>query len=145
MPNLAAVLNDEIRRLARKEVRAASDPLQDQIRELKKNMRLQRDTISHLQKQLSQLKAVSAKPSENMLKTLDSGDAGQVRLSSTSIKKHRRRLKLSQGELGQLLSVSTHTIVRWEAGTSKPRHTNRSGIARLRNMGIREVRKLLGE
>ena len=49
MPNLAVVLNDEIRRLARKEVRAASDPLQDQIRELKKNMRLQRDTISHLQ------------------------------------------------------------------------------------------------
>ena len=80
-----------------------------------------------------------------MLKTVDSGVMGQIRLSSTSIKKHRKRLKLSQGELGQLLSVSTNTIVRWEAGTSKPRDTYRSGIARLRNMGIREARKLLGE
>ena len=145
MPNLAAILSDEIRRLARKEVRTACGPLQEQLRELKKTVRQQRDSISRLEKHINQLKAVSSKPSAKILEAADVGDKTQIRLSATSIKKHRKRLKLSQGELGRLLNVSTNTIVRWEAGTSRPRDSYRSGIAQLRTMGIRDVKKLLGE
>ena len=144
MPNLATILKDEIGRLARKEVRAVCGPIQDQVRDLKKTVRQQRDLISRLEKQIGQLKAVSAKPSEKILSAPDVQSA-QIRLSASSIKKHRKRLKLSQTELGQLLNVSTNTIVRWEAGTSKPRESYRPGIAQLRTMGVREVKKLLGE
>ena len=47
--------------------------------------------------------------------------------------------------MGKLLNVSTNTIGRWEAGTSKPRESYRPGLAQLRTMGVREVKKLLGE
>ena len=145
MPNLAVLLKDEIGRLARKEVRTSCGPLQDQLRDLKKTVRQQRDTISRLEKAIGQLKAISAKPSEKILSAPDVGDSAQIRLSASSIKKHRKRLKLSQTELGKLLNVSTNTIVRWEAGTSKPRTAHRPGIAQLRTMGVREVKKMLGD
>jgi DNA-binding transcriptional regulator YiaG len=145
MPNLAVLLKDEIGRLARKEVRSSCGPLQDQVRDLKKTVRQQRDTISRLEREMGQLKAISAKPSEKILSAPDVGDSAQIRLSASSIKKHRKRLKLSQTELGKLLNVSTNTIVRWEAGTSKPRAAYRPGIAQLRTMGVREVKKMLGD
>ena len=59
MPNIAQLLKDEISRLARKEVRAASAPLQQQIRELKKTNRQQREAIDALQRRVGQLQALS--------------------------------------------------------------------------------------
>ena len=143
MPNLAVLLKDEIGRLARKEVRTSCGPLQDQLRDLKKTVRQQRDTISRLEKAIGQVKATSG--AEKILSAPDVGDSAQIRLSASSIKKHRKRLKLSQTELGKLLNVSTNTIVRWEAGTSKPRAAYRPGIAQLRTMGVREVKRMLGD
>ena len=144
MSNLAVLLKDQIARLARKEVRASAGPLQEQVRDLKKTVRQQRDAISRLEKEIGKLKAVSAEPSEKILSAPDVGDSAQIRLSADSIKKHRKRLKLSQTELAKLLNVSTNTIVRWEAGTSKPRAAHRPGIAQLRTMGAREVKKMIG-
>ncbi len=143
MPNLAAVLRDEIRRLSRKEVRIACGQLQTQVRDLKKAMRKHRDTIARLEKQIGQLKAVSAQPADKILAADNIGTTGKIRLTPSSIKKHRKRLKLSQSELSQLLNVSTNTVVRWEAGTSIPRDAYRPGLAELRTMGIKEVKTLL--
>ena len=47
MPNIAQLLKDEISRLARKEVRAASAPLQQQIRELKKQIASSAKRLMH--------------------------------------------------------------------------------------------------
>ena len=143
MPNIAQLLKDEISRLARKEVRAASGPLQQQIRELKKTNRQQREVIDTLLRRVDQLQALASSTTDKILKAPTIGTDRQIRLSGTSIKKHRKRLGLSQGELGQLLNVSTNTIVRWEQDKSKPRETYRAGIAQLRTMGVREVKKLL--
>ena len=143
MPNIAQLLKDVISRLARKEVRAASAPLQQQIRELKKTNRQQREAIDALQRRVGQLQALASSPTDKILKAPAIAEDRQIRLSGTSIKKHRKRLGLSQGELGQLLNVSTNTIVRWEQNKSKPREAYRAGIAQLRTMGVREVKKLL--
>ena len=143
MPNIAQLLKDEISRLARKEMRAASAPLQQQIRELKKTNRQQREAIDTLLRRVDQLQALTISPADKILKAPSIGKDLQIRLSGTSIKKHRKRLGLSQGELGQLLNVSTNTIVRWEQDKSKPREAYRAGIAQLRTMGVREVKKLL--
>ena len=143
MPNIAQLLKDEISRLARKEVRAASAPLLQQIRELKKTNRQQREAIDLLLRRVDQLQALTISPADKILKAPSIGKDLQIRLSGTSIKKHRKRLGLSQGELGQLLNVSTNTSVRWEQDKSKPREAYRAGIAQLRTMGVREVKKLL--
>lgn len=143
MPNIAQLLKDEISRLARKEVRAASAPLQQQIRELKKTNRQQREAIDLLLRRVDQLQALTSSPTDKILKAPAIEDDRQIRLSGNSIKKHRKRLGLSQGELGQLLNVSTNTVVRWEQDKSKPREAYRAGIVQLRTMGVREVKKLL--
>ena len=143
MPNIAQLLKDEISRLARKEVRAAAAPLQQQIRELKKTNRQQREAIEALHRRVGQLQALANSPTDKILKAPAIAEDRQIRLSGTSIKKHRKRLGLSQGELGQLLNVSTNTIVRWEQNKSKPREAYRAGIAQLRTMGVREVKSLL--
>ena len=151
MPNLATLLKEEISKIVRKEV-------QDQVRELQKTVREQRDALARLEKQSGPAKAkaaakptaakpTAAKPAAKVRKApAGTGDKRkQIRISPNTIKKHRRRLKLSQAELGELLNVSTNTVLRWEAGTSKPRSKHLPGLGQLRSMGLREVKKQRSE
>ncbi len=141
MPDIVKFLKDEVSRLARKEIRSACDPLYKQLQVLKKTVRDQRDTIAKLQKNLARLEVRMPSPSQVIKE--EQNEADNVRISPASIKRHRKRLKISQTEMGKLLKVSTNTVVRWEAGTSKPRAQYRPGLARLRDLGIKDVRKLL--
>ena len=145
MPTLAALLKEEISKVARKEV-------QDQVRELKQTVRAQRDAIARLEKQLGSAKAkaatkpAAAKPAAKARKPAGDGDRRkQLRIAPNTIKKHRKRLKLSQADLGKLLNVSTNTVLRWEAGSSKPRGQHLPGLAKLRTMSKRELKEQLGE
>jgi DNA-binding transcriptional regulator YiaG len=144
MPTLAALLKEEISKIVRKEV-------QDQVRELKKTVREQRDALARLEKQIGPVKAkaaakpAAAKPAAKVRKASAGDKRKQPRISPDTIKKHRKRLKLSQAELGELLNVSTNTVLRWEAGTSKPRSKHLPGLGQLRSMGLRELKKQLGK
>ncbi|MCY3668337.1 MAG: helix-turn-helix domain-containing protein [Gemmatimonadetes bacterium] len=144
MPTLAALLKEEISKIARKEV-------QDQVRELKQTVREQRDAIARLEKQVGSAKAKAAtkpaaKPAAKVRKPAgDTDKRKQLRISPNTIKKHRKRLKLSQAELGEILNVSTNTVLRWEAGTSKPRSKHLPGLDQLRTISKRDLKKQLGE
>ena len=149
MPNLAALLKEEISKIVRKEV-------QDQVRELKQTVREQRDALARLEKQSGPAKAKAAKkpaakkpavkkPAAKVSKSPAEDKRKQPRISPNTIKKHRKRLKLSQAELGELLNVSTNTVLRWEAGTSKPRSKHLPGLAQLRTISMRELKKQRGE
>ena len=139
MPTLAALLKEEISKIVRKEV-------QDQVRELNKTVREQRDALARLEKQIGPAKAkAAAKPAAKVRKASAGDKRKQPRISPDTIKKHRKRLKLSQAELGELLNVSTNTVLRWEAGTSKPRSKHLPGLGQLRSMGLRELKKQLGK
>lgn len=147
MPNLTTLLKEEISKIARKEV-------QDQVRELKKTVREQRDAIARLEKQIGPAKAKAAtksaakpaaKPAAKVRQASEGDKRTQLRIAPNTIKKHRKRLKLSQAELGQLLNVSTNTVLRWEAGSSKPRSKHLPGLDRLRTISKRELKKQLGE
>ena len=162
MPTLAALLKEEISKIARKEV-------QDQVRELKQIVRAQRDAIARLEKQLGSTKAkatakpaatkpaatkpAATKPAAKVRKPAakarkpagDTDRRKQLRIAPNTIKKHRKRLKLSQADLGEILNVSTNTVLRWEAGTSKPRSKHLPGLDQLRTISKRELKKQLGE
>ena len=96
MPNLAALLREEISKIARKEV-------QDQVRELKQIVREQREAISRLEKQIGSAKVkaaarpTAAKPAAKASKAPAGDKRKQLRIAPNTIKKHRKRLKLSQG------------------------------------------------
>ena len=147
MPNVAQVLKEEISRLARKEIRAACDPLRKQVQSLKRTVRSQQDTIATLEKSLSKMVDMTAPDSGTSLyaPTEKQEQGSRVRVSPASIRRHRHRLKLSQADLGRLLNVSTNTIVRWEQGSSRPRAQHRVALVRLRDLGIRRVNQILSE
>ena len=141
MPNLAALLKEEISKIARKEV-------QDQMRELKKTVGEQRAALARLEKQIGPAKAkaaaksAAAKPAAKVSEAPAGAKEKPIRISPDTILKHRKRLKLSQAELGKLLNVSTNTVLRWEAGKSKPRSKHLPGLDQLRSISLREVKKL---
>ena len=141
MPNLAALLREEISKIARKEV-------QDQVRELMKTVREQRDALARLEKRIGPAKAkaaakpAAAQPAAKVSEAPAGAKEKQIRISPDTILKHRKRLKLSQAELGKLLNVSTNTVLRWEAGKSKPRGKHLPGLDQLRSISLREVKKL---
>ena len=138
MPTLATLLKEEISKIVRREV-------QDQVRELKK-------TVARLEKMSPPAKAKAkapakpaAKPAAKTSKVSTGDKRKQLRISPNTIKKHRKRLKLSQADLGKLLNVSTNTVLRWEAGTSKPRSKHLPGLGQLRSISMRELKKQLGQ
>ena len=142
MPDVATVLKFEIQRLARKEVRAAVTPLLKQVRELKRAQAQQKAILSSLNRTVQALaKGIDtgeapAQPAEE--------DVRRARISPASVRRQRKRLKLSQKQMADLLGVSTGSIVGWEAGKSSPRGKNRAAFLGVRDMGAQEAKRRLG-
>lgn len=143
MPNLNKVLGEEIRRLARKEVRSELAATQKGLREarrqiaaLRKQAQEQSREIRTLERQLKK-----AKPEIN---SVDSGDA-RPRFSPDWVAKHRAKLGLSAADYGRLVKVSPLTIYNWEKGVSTPRDEPLRRWARVRQLGKREALRQLDE
>ncbi len=140
MPNLAAVIKEEIRRLARKEARAETSVLKKQsaqyrsaIAALKRQVDSQAKALAFLEKQ--ERKRVGPGPA----KPLTDG----ARFSAKSVSAHRRRLGLSQVDYGKLVGVSKLTIYNWEQGNTRPREEALASLVALRDIGKREALKRL--
>ncbi len=140
MSDLKQVLNDEIRRLARKEVKLAVQPLQANIVALRRQ-------ISELKKMLND----ANKKAEIIKKKAAAGEAVTVadeepklRLNAAGIVRIRTKLKLTQSDFAKLLNVSMHTVCSWEKGKSYPRANAKARICALRTVGKREIKAMLG-
>ena len=140
MPDIKALLSEEIRRLAKKEIKIAVTPLEKTIIE-------QRRTISELKKRIAALE----KRNENASTVADSAETAPVeeskklRLNAAGIIRVRTKLKLTQSDFAKLLNVSTHTVSMWELGKNSPRKDARAAICALRTIGKRDLKKRLAE
>ena len=135
MPDIKTVLSEEIRRLAKKEIKLAIVPLQKLAAE-------QRRTISELKKRIAVLEKQGA--TAEKVTTSDETAAGaeekKLRLNAAGIIRVRTKLKLTQSEFAKLLNVSTHTVSMWELDKSSPRKDARAAICALRKLGKRELK-----
>ena len=142
MPDVAAVLRQEIQRLARKEVRDQVIPLKKSVTELRKK-------ISDTQKEIGTLqKAVRTLEREAALRLTETPKPGpdtetKIRFSSKWVAADRKRLGLSAEDYGRLVGVSGQTIYSWERGTSRPREERLPAWAAVRGMGKRAARQRL--
>ena len=140
MPDVAAVLKEEITRLARKEVK-------DQVGPLKKAAAEQRRTIGELKRQIATLERNQAfleKQEKRRLSTAPKAEAAEgVRFSPRWVKADRKRLGLSAKDYALLVGVSALTIYHWESGKSKPRAKALAGWAEVRGIGKREATRRL--
>ncbi len=141
MPNLAGVLKEEIRRLARKEVRS-------ELSGLRKASAQYRREIAALKRDL--------KEKDRRIKSLESRKSpevnGRARRQETSprfspqwLQKHREKLELSAADYAALVGVSPLTIYNWEKGKNRPRAKQLEAWSEVRALGKREAWKRLDE
>ncbi|MGD0899455.1 MAG: helix-turn-helix domain-containing protein [Thermoguttaceae bacterium] len=138
MPNIASVLKDEIRRLAKREIRVSISSTKGAVTQFRRDIaKLKRLTQSQ-QKEIAFLKAQERKRlAEPQVK--DDEELEGVRFSARSAKAQRERLGLGQQNYAKLVGVSAMTIYNWEAGNSRPRKEQLAALVALRGIGKREA------
>ena len=141
MANLLSVLNERIRRLARREIRAQTQKTRRltaqhrrDIAALKRQVAALARTVAFLEKQ--EQRRVASPPAAPQ-------EAKGVRFSARSVKAQRARRGLSAKDFGALVGVTPLTIYSWESGKSRPRAKQLAGLAAVRHLGKRETRKRL--
>ena len=137
MADFAVTLKEEIRRLAKKEIKAQTGATKQavthyrrEIAQLKRQVREQDKKISFLaaqeRKRLGQSPAADQTP-EN------------ARFSARSVQAQRKRLGLSAADFAKLVGVSPLTVYNWEWGKSRPRSEQLAALVALRGIGKREA------
>lgn len=138
MPNIAAVLKDEIRRLARKEIRAETSKTKRAVALYRREIARLKRQLDGQGKQLALLKS-QRQDGDGQTEDADNDPLSTVRFSARSVRAQRRRLKLSAEEYGKLVGVSPLTIYHWEHGKSRPRRAQLEALVKVRGMGRREA------
>ncbi len=141
MGKMESAIRDEISRLARREIRKAVGPLLKERARLKGQIADLKKAVQDVEKSVAPL-VRDRKASRSKLRATDE-EAQAARLSPGLIRKLRKRLGLSQEELGLLADVTRGAVVGWEMGRSRPSAASRSAIVALRKLGKREVQDLL--
>jgi len=135
MGKMESALRDEIARLARKEVKTATDPLNKQIQELKAQIRKVKRATA---------KGAPAQSKTKLDLTASKKEVEATRIGPRWIKALRKRHKLSQGGLADLLGISMSAVCSWEYGRARPAGRNREALVALRRMRHSEFRAAIG-
>lgn len=140
MVNLSTILKSEITRLARKEIKAAVDPV-------RKANAGNRKEIAELKRLVASLQPELKAASKLTTARTDAGEEsrGGTRFSVKGLKSVRVKLGLSAAEFGQLVGASGQSIYNWEAGKAVPRASQQASLASIRGMGKREAAKRLAK
>ncbi len=141
MANIAAVLKDEIQRLARKEVKShlgkthrATVRYRSDIAKLKRLLKLQERKLAFLESQQAKQPKTDAAPEDV---------APGSRFSARSVRAQRKRLKLTADEYARLVGVSPQTVYLWERGKVRPKASQFAALVVARSLGRREARAKL--
>jgi DNA-binding transcriptional regulator YiaG len=140
MANLTSALNDQIRRLSRREING-------QTRSTRKLSAQHRRDIAELKRQVSELtkrlafleRQEKRRVAEQPVPTKVEG----IRFRADGLKSHRSRLGLSAEDYGRLVGSSGLSIYNWEGGKVRPRAEQVAKLAAVRGLGKREALKRL--
>ena len=136
MPNMTTVLNEQIRRIAKRElkneadvVRRATVQFRHDIAELKRQVLSLSKIVLALGKQGP--RAAERPVAQEMPE--------EIRFRADGLKAHRKRLGISGKAYGLLVGVTGQTIYDWESGQSRPRKQQLVRLAAARQVGKREA------
>ena len=140
MSNIAAVLKEEVVRLARKEIRRQTSVLKRASAQYRRDIAEMKRRVSDLQRKVTPLEKQVLKDVPSQVAEVD---AGRVRFTAQGLRSQQRRLGLSAAAFGKLIGVTDQTIYNWEHEIARPRKEQLARIASLRRMGKREARACL--
>ncbi len=144
LPNLNTVLGEEIRRLARKEIRAQVGTTQKSVAKYRSDIADLKRRIADLERRLGFVEKQEAKRLGGAPVAASKNTSKRPRFSPGWVKKHREKLGISAADYGKLAGVSGLTIYNWEKGESSPREKQLLAWGEIRNLGKREALKRLG-
>ncbi len=140
MANLAAVMKDEIRRLARKEIKAETVTAKRSVAQHRKDLTELKRQIRDLTREVVYLRRQEHK----RVGTASAHEpAVTPRFSPGWVEAHRERLQFSAADYGELVGVSAMTIYNWEKGKTKPGRQQLVAWAEVRTLGKRDALKRL--
>src|SRR5262249_21302637 len=116
MPNIGALLKQEITRLSRREARS-------QVEATRKASTLHRRHIAELKRQVATLEgqvALLQRTQERRPAPSPEGDV-KIRFVAKGLRSQRSRLGLSAADYGRLVGVSAQSVYNWEQGHASPR------------------------
>jgi DNA-binding transcriptional regulator YiaG len=139
MPNVAAILKEEIVRLARKEIKREHAATRKVIARQRKEIADLKLRLSALTREVSAgaRRRPAAPPAQG------DGDEPRVRFSARGLQSMRARLGLTAGDFAKLVGVSAQSVYNWENEHSSPRASQRQQLAALRTVGKREAQARL--
>jgi DNA-binding transcriptional regulator YiaG len=140
MDKLLKVLDEEVARQIRKEMKDPVSSLSGQIRSMRNSLTDLFRRIHSLEMELAKYKKTGHKTASASERDTDA-DAGldKAQLTPTLIKKLRMRLGLSQIQFALLTGVSQPAVAAWELGRTAPRGAARQALVDLRTMTPRMV------
>ena len=142
MPNIAAVLREEISRLSRKEIRGQIDATRKATTQHRHHLATLKRQVAQLERQVALL---ARKVSDTRQAVSAVSTAPRQRFVAKGLRSQRRRLGLSAMEYGKLLGVSAQSVYNWERELASPRAAQLSRLAALRGIGKRQAAERLQE
>lgn len=143
MPDFAKAIKEEITRLAKKEVKKASGPLNNRIRSLSRTVSAQEKKIVRLEKtvnkQEKELRQAAPVP-----EVAPPEEVKKARISPRLVRTQRKRLKLNQGDFAKLLNVSVAAVRSWEQGRALPKEETMATFVAVRKLKTKEAWARLG-
>jgi DNA-binding transcriptional regulator YiaG len=140
MTTLAVALKDEIRRLARKEIKAHTGSTAQAVAQHRREIAKLKRQVRALEKKVAFLEGQErnrlGKPELN-------GAVEEARFSARSVRAQRNRVGLSAADYAKLVGVSPLTIYNWEHGKSRPRKEQLASLVALRGIGKRQAQTKL--
>jgi DNA-binding transcriptional regulator YiaG len=138
MPNIAVLLKEEFRRLAKREIKVNTSSTKGAVAHFRRDIAKLKRELQEQHRKVAFLEAREHKRLSQRQPT-DEDELKGVRFSARSVKAQRERLGLSQQAYARLVGVSPMTIYNWEAGNSRPRKEQLAALVAVRGIGKREA------
>ena len=142
MAKLESIIKSEIQRLAKREVRSVFLPLRRDVwgMKLKLSKLIKSFTVlDRLAKEISKVKSAEPKLAASPEEVKAS------RITPERIRSLRKKLGISQRELGVLVGATIGAVLSWEKGKFKPKGEKKAALVALRKLRKRDVKKMLTE
>src|ERR1700722_9433438 len=141
MPNITSVLNEQIRRISRREARSLTKSTKKLTTQHRRDVALLKRQVAALLKTVSFLEQQEKRRVADQPVQVAEVEGGRFR--ADGLRSRCLRLGLSADDYGRLVGVSGPTVYLWETGKVKPRREQVSKLVAIRGLGKREAERRL--
>lgn len=133
------VLNNHVRKLARREIRTQTTMLRRNSAQHRRDIAALKRALAEAQRSVRTLQKLVGRARPAAAAVTDGEQLEGVRYSARSVRAQRRRLGISAADYGKLVGVSSLTIYHWEHDKARPRQKQLAGLVGIRGIGKREA------